>query len=89
MRSDISAIALDWLLWVSIPSTAICWLHILRPLWGELPPIALILAAVLFLAGLAAAMSLVLPSSSLWYIWLYRGIQVSVGLLLGLRGILT
>jgi hypothetical protein len=89
MKSDVSAIAQDWLLWVSVPSTGICWLNILYPLWGGLPPILLILVAVLILAGLASGLSLVLPSSSPWYIWLYRGIQVSCGLLLALRGILA
>ncbi|HEY9873931.1 MAG TPA: hypothetical protein V6D12_10870 [Candidatus Obscuribacterales bacterium] len=80
----ISTLLMDWLIWVSLPVTGVCWLHILYPVWRQFPPYALILLALVLIGGLAFVTSLFIPIDAPWHTWVYRGFQVGSGLVLAL-----
>ena len=81
---DPQAIALDSLIWVTTPAAFVTWLHITFPLWSELPPGVLLLAASGLLVAAAQLSERVLPQNSPAWLWVVRGFQLGLGLIIGM-----
>jgi len=81
---DLQAIALDSLIWVATPTVFVAWLHITFPLWSELPPGVLLLAACGLLVVAAQLSERFLPQDSPAWLWVVRGFQLGLGLIIGM-----
>lgn len=87
-KIDWQEMAIDSLSWITAPATLIVWGHITFPLWSPLPPALIILIALGLLVAIVHVLEKVLPEDSPPWIWIVRGLQMGIGLIVGLVGVL-
>ena len=81
---DLQALALDTLIWITAPTALVTWAHITYPLWSGLPPGLILLIALGLLVAIAQVSEKVLPIDSPHWLWVVRGFQIGIGLIIGL-----
>jgi len=87
-KFDLQELAIDSLLWITAPATLIVWGQITFPLWRSVPPGILILLGLGLLVAIVHVLQKFLPSDSPPWMWIVRGLQMGIGLIVGLVGVL-
>ena len=87
-KFDLQEIAIDSLTWINASALLVVWGQITQPLWSQLPPGALILLALGLLVAIVHVLQRFLPSDSPPWMWIVRGLQMGIGLIVGLVGLL-
>jgi len=87
-KFDLQELAIDSLAWITAPAVLTTWVQITRPLWQGLPPGVLILMALGVLVTIAYFLQKLLPEDSPVWLFVVRGLQMGIGLIVGMVGLL-